>query len=63
MGEFGEGFGDPMLGIEVDAEFVVAAAQVLDERVPGADDPVQITRAERSCFSPRIGRSRDFSRP
>ncbi len=37
--EFGERGGEPILGISVDAEFVVAAAEVLDEGVPGADDP------------------------
>ena len=37
-GELGEGRGEPMSGIDVKAEFVVAAAQVLDECVSGADD-------------------------
>jgi len=37
-GEFGEGRREPMLWVELDAEFVVAAAEVLHERVSGADD-------------------------
>ena len=36
-GEFGEGGTEPMSRVEIRAEFVVAAAQILDERVPGAD--------------------------
>jgi hypothetical protein len=35
--EFGERGCHPMPRIDIDTEFVVAAAQVLDERVPGAD--------------------------
>jgi hypothetical protein len=38
-GEFGEGRREPMPRIGIHAEFVVAAAEVLDERVPCADDP------------------------
>jgi hypothetical protein len=36
-GEFSEGRREPMLPVGIHAEFVVAAAQVLDEGVPGAD--------------------------
>jgi hypothetical protein len=39
VGEFGECRCNPVPGIDVDAEFVVAAAQVLDEAVSGADHP------------------------
>jgi hypothetical protein len=42
----------------IQAEFVVAAAQVLANACPAL-----ITRAERSRFSPRIGLSLDLSRP
>ena len=38
-GEFGEGCRESMPGVDIDAEFVVAAADVLDEGVPGTDDP------------------------
>ena len=38
-GEFGERGGEAMSGIGVDAEFVVAAAQILDERMTGVDHP------------------------
>jgi len=58
-GELVEGVADPVAGGDVGGEFVVAAAQILDEGVPGGDDP----RAERWRFRPRIGRSRAFSRP
>jgi hypothetical protein len=36
-GKFGEGRWKPMLWVEFHAEFVVAAADVLDECVSGAD--------------------------
>jgi hypothetical protein len=36
-GEFGEGRREPMLWVEFYAEFVVAAADVLDEGVSSAD--------------------------
>ena len=36
-GEFGEDRCEPMPSVNIDAEFVVAAADVLDERVPGTD--------------------------
>lgn len=35
--EFGEDCLEPMLLVDIDTEFVVAAAQVLDEGVPGTD--------------------------
>lgn len=38
-GKFGEGCWEPMSGVDVKAEFVVAAAEVLHEGVPGADQP------------------------
>lgn len=38
-GEFGEGRREPMRLVSIHAEFVVAAAKVLDERVPGTDHP------------------------
>ena len=40
VGEFGEGRGDPMpqVDIDIDTEFVMSAAEVLDESVPGTDD-------------------------
>jgi hypothetical protein len=36
-GEFSEGRGESMPWFDIDTEFVVAAAEVLDEGVPGAD--------------------------
>ena len=57
-GEFGEGRWEPMLWVEFHAEFVVAAADVLDEGVAGTDHA-----GERSRLRPRIGLSRDSSRP
>src|SRR2546423_3261076 len=57
-GELGERVCQPMVGIDVDAEFVVAAAHVLHEGVP-----TPITQAERGRLSPRVGRSRDFNLP
>jgi hypothetical protein len=38
VGEFGEDRGDPMPRVDIDTKFVVSAAEVLDERVPGTDD-------------------------
>ncbi len=38
VGEFGEGCGDPMPGVDIATEFVVSAADVLDECVSGTDD-------------------------
>ena len=57
-GEFGEGRREPTLWVEFHAEFVVAAADVLDEGVAGTDHA-----GERSRLRPRIGLSRDSSRP
>jgi hypothetical protein len=37
-GEFGEGRRELSLRVSIDAEFVVAAPEVLDERVAGAND-------------------------
>jgi hypothetical protein len=37
VGKFGEGRGDPMHRVDIDTEFVVSAAEVLDECVPGTD--------------------------
>ncbi len=37
-GELGEGCRKSVLGFGVDAEFVVSAAEILDEGVPGSDD-------------------------
>ena len=47
-GEFGEDRGEPMSWIDIKAEFVVAAAEVLDERMPcidhsGRAEPFQST--------------------
>ena len=58
VGEFGEGRGYPMPRVDIDTEFVVTAAKVLDESVPSTDHPC---RAQP--FQPRIGRSRAFGRP
>jgi hypothetical protein len=55
-GELGERRRDPQFGTDVDAEFVVAAAQVLQEGVPAIT-----TCAVRSVCSPRIGLSRRLS--
>jgi hypothetical protein len=37
--ELVEGCADPVAGGDVGGEFIVAAAEVLDERVPSGDDP------------------------
>ena len=37
-GEFGEGLPDPMPRVEIKAEFVMAAVEILDEGVSCADD-------------------------
>ncbi len=58
MEELGEGRGDPMPRVDIDTEFVVSAAEVLDECVP-----VLITCTERSLLSPRIALSRAFNGP
>ena len=49
---------EPMLWIAIQTEFIVAAAQVLHERMSSANHS-----AERSRLSPRIGLSLDLSRP
>jgi hypothetical protein len=48
----------PGAGGDVGGEFAVAAAEILDERVPGSQDPRRPV-----AFEPRIGLSRAFSRP
>jgi hypothetical protein len=63
-GEFSEGRREPMLWVEFHAEFVVAAADVLDECVSGADhagraEPFEAThRPESTLESPMIGLDR-----
>jgi hypothetical protein len=52
-GEFGEGRREPLLWVEFHAEFVVAAAEVLDECVSGADhtgraEPFEATHGPES---------------
>jgi hypothetical protein len=37
--ELVEGFTEPVAAADVGGEFEVAAAQILDERVPGGQDP------------------------
>jgi hypothetical protein len=54
-GKFGEGVRDPMPRIDVGGQFVMTTVEILEKGL--------ITRAERRHFNPRIGRSRDFSRP
>jgi hypothetical protein len=54
-GEFGEGRREPMLWVEFHAEFVVAAADVLDECVSGADhagraEPFEATHRPESAL-------------
>ena len=56
--EFGEDRFELAAGFGVESEFVVAAAQVLDELVPATDDLGGGIR-----FRPRIGRVRAFNRP
>jgi hypothetical protein len=57
-GKFGEARLEPAARLNIVSEFVVATAQVLNERVP-----LQTIWAERSRFKPRIGRVRAFNRP
>ena len=57
-GELVECRADAVPGGDVGGEFVVAAAQILDERVPGGDDP-----GGSVAFQPAHRRSRAFSRP
>jgi hypothetical protein len=52
-----EGQSKPVLGAFVGCDFVVAAAQVLEESVSGGH---RLSRPER--FRPRIGRSQALSR-
>ena len=56
--ERGESDTDAVLGGHVGGEFVVAAAQVLHERVPAATVPVDWIR-----LRPRIGKNLALSRP
>ena len=56
--EFGEDGREPVLWVDVHAEFVVAASQVLTNACPALT-----ARAERSRFRPRIGRSRALRHP
>jgi hypothetical protein len=56
--EFGEGLRDPMPRIDVGAKLVMTAVEIWTKACPAL-----ITRAERSRFNPRIGRSGDFRRP
>jgi hypothetical protein len=58
QGQLVEGGQDPEVYCFFGPEFVVAAADVWMNACPAL-----ITRAQRSCFSPRIGRSRDFTWP
>jgi hypothetical protein len=58
-GEFSEGRREPMLWVEFHAEFVVAAADVLDECVSGADhagraEPFEATHWAQSSFEPSM---------
>ena len=57
-GEFDEGRGELVSGVDIQPELVVAATRFCTNACP-----VQITRAKRSRFSPRIGLSLDLSRP
>ena len=58
MREFGERQADSIVWRDVGGEFVVAAAQVLHERVPAATVPVDWIR-----LRPRIGKNLALSRP
>src|SRR5947209_3168984 len=58
-GEFGEGRREPMLWVEFYAEFVVAAADVLDECVSGTDhagraEPFEATHRSESALEPTM---------
>ena len=57
-GEFAEDGREPISSVDIHAEFVVSAIEILHERVPGTGHP-------RLAISlrPRIGRSRAFRRP
>ena len=52
-GQFGERCWDPVVQVEVEGQFVVTAAHVLDKRMPCTD-----ARTERSRVRPRIGLNR-----
>jgi hypothetical protein len=39
-GEFGEGGWDPVVRIEIDGQFVVTTAQILDERMSRTDHSI-----------------------
>ena len=57
--EFGERVGEAMSGVGVDAEFVVAAAQVLDEGMTGADhscraEPCEPAHRPQPGFQPAV---------
>jgi hypothetical protein len=56
--QISKGDADSVVHWHVNSEFVVSAAKVLHERVPGRNRPC---RGE--AFNPRIGRSLAFSRP
>ena len=56
--EFGEGGREPMPGIDVDGQFVVARRRFWTKACPAL-----ITCADRSRLRPHMGRSRDFNRP
>ncbi len=56
--DVGEDRREPMPSVTVQAEFAVAATRFWTKTCP-----VLITRAERSRFRPRIGRSRALRRP
>jgi hypothetical protein len=59
VGEFGEGCREPMARVDIDAEFVVAASQVLDEAVSGADhagaaEPFEAAHRPQSGLEPSM---------
>src|SRR5947209_14463047 len=61
-GEFGEGRREPMLWVEVYAEFVVAAADVLDECVSGTDHAGRAEPFEATPHGLRRARPRHLNR-
>jgi hypothetical protein len=57
--ELVKGCADPVAAGDVGGEFVVAAADVLHERVPGGDDPrgpvaFQSAHRPQPCFQPPV---------
>jgi hypothetical protein len=59
IGELVECCAGPVAGRDVGGEFIVAAAQVLHERVPGRDDPrgpvaLQAAHRPEPCFKPSV---------